>query len=256
MKISLVIITYNEEGNIARCLESVKDVVDEIVLIDSYSNDKTVTIAQSYGAKVFYHKFNDFGEQKSFAIKQASYDWVLSIDADEVLTPELRGSILKVKAEPHYDGYNVNILTNYCGQWIKHCGWYPQPKLRFFNKNKSKFNTNKVHEGIIMDDSRAKIGLLDGNLLHYSYKTISDHTKKIELYSELAAVNAIDKGERISFIKILFGPPWKFFYHYILRRGFLDGYIGYVICKNIAYSGFIKYIKIKLYSKQWTLKNS
>jgi len=256
MKISLVIITYNEENNIARCLESVKNIADEIVLIDSYSIDKTVEIARTYGAVVFYHKFNDFGEQKAFAIKQATYDWILSVDADEVLSPELQQSILKAKSDPHYDGYNVNILTNYCGKWIRHCGWYPQPKLRFFNKNKYRFNTNKVHEGIVTSDSRAKISSLQGNLLHYSYKTISDHTKKIELYSELAAINAIDKGERISLLKILFGPPWKFFYHYILRLGFLDGYIGYVICKNIAYSGFIKYIKIKLYSKEWALKNS
>ena len=111
-------------------------------------------------------------------------------------------------------------------------------------------NSNKVHESIVMNDKRAKAGLLDGNLLHYSYKTISDHTKKIELYSELAARNAIDKGEKIWLIKIVLGPTWKFIYNFILRGGFLDGYVGYVICKNIAYAGFIKYVKIKLYSQQ------
>lgn len=251
VKISTVIITRNEEHNIARCLESVKSVSDEIVLVDSYSDDKTATIAQSYGAKVFFRAFKDFGDQKAFAIECAKNAWVLSVDADEVLSPELQASILKEKQQPHYDAYNVNILANYCGQWIRHCGWYPQPKLRFFNKTKCAMNSNKVHESIEMNDKWARVGFLDGNILHYSYKTISDHTKKIELYSELAALNAIEKGEKMWFIKILLGPTWKFIYNFILRGGFLDGYLGYVICKNIAYAGFIKYVKIKLYSRQF-----
>ena len=250
VKISTVIITHNEEHNIARCIESVKDISDEIVVVDSFSDDKTASIAQGFGAKVFFRTFKDFGDQKTFAIECAKNDWVLSVDADEVLSPELQASILKEKQGPVYDAYNVNILANYCGQWIRHCGWYPQPKLRLFNKNKCHMTSSKVHESIVMNDRKFRSGFLDGNLLHYSYKTISDHTKKIELYSELAAKNAIEKGERILFIKILLGPTWKFIYNFILRGGFLDGYLGYVICKNIAYAGFIKYVKIKLYSRQ------
>lgn len=250
VKISSVIITHNEEQNIARCIESVKDISDEIVLIDSFSDDRTVAIAQEYGARILYNEFRDFGDQKAFAIAHARNDYVLSIDADEVLSPELQASILKEKESPGFEAYNVNILANYCGKWIRHCGWYPQPKLRFFNKNKCRINSNKVHESIVVNDRKVKIGFLDGNILHYSYKTISDHTKKIELYSELAARNAIDKGERIWLIKIFLGPTWKFIYNFILRGGFLDGYLGYVICKNIAYAGFIKYVKIKLYSQK------
>jgi len=249
-RISTVIITRNEEQNIAKCLESVKNISDEIILVDSFSNDMTVAIAQRFGAKIFLREFKDFGNQKAFAISCAANDWVLSIDADEVLSPELQASLLKEKEHPRYDGYNVNILANYCGKWIRHCGWYPQPKLRFFDKNKCHINSNMVHESIVMNDRRHKVGFLDGNILHYSYKTISDHTKKIELYSELAAKDAIDKGEHIMFIKVLFGPTWKFIYNFILRGGFLDGYLGYVICKNIAYAGFIKYVKIKLYSER------
>ncbi len=249
IKISSVIITYNEEHNIARCIESVKDVADEIILVDSYSDDKTVAIAESYGAKVYYRHFKDFGDQKAFAIAQASNDYVLSIDADEVLSDELRESIRKEKLQPRFEAYNVNILANYCGQWIRHCGWYPQPKLRLFNKRICGINANKVHESIVVKEVNIKVGFLDGNILHYSYKTISDHTKKIELYSELAARNAIEQGERIWLIKILLGPTWKFIYNFFLRGGFLDGYLGYVICKNIAYAGFIKYVKIKLYSR-------
>ncbi len=248
IKISAVIITHNEEHNIARCIESFKDIADEIILVDSYSKDKTVAIAESYGAKIFYHEFKDFSDQKTYAIALAANDFVLSIDADELLSPELHASLLREKENPRFDGYQVNILANYCGKWIRHCGWYPQPKLRLFNKNKCGINDSKVHESIVVKDKKAKIGFLDGDILHYSYNSISDHIKKIELYSELAARNAIGKGERIGIIKILFGPAWKFIYNFIFRGGFLDGYLGYVICKNIAYGGFIKYVKIKLYS--------
>ncbi len=249
IKISAVIITHNEEQNIARCIQSVQGIADEIVVVDSFSDDKTAQVAESFGARVVYHTFKDFGDQKTFAIEQSAYDWVLSVDADEAVSPELEQSILKEKAAPRFDGYNINILANYCGKWIRHCGWYPQPKLRFFNKHKCHMNANKVHESIVKVDKKVRIGFLDGNILHYSYNSISDHTKKIELYSELAAMNAIDKGERIPWIKILVGPSWKFIYNFILRGGFLDGYLGYVICKNIAYAGFIKYVKIKLYSQ-------
>ena len=248
IQISAVIITHNEEHNIARCIESIQGIADEIILVDSYSNDRTAAIAQSFGAKIFYHRFKDFSDQKTFAIALASNDFVLSIDADELLSPELRASLLKEKEQPRFDGYQVNILANYCGKWIRHCGWYPQPKLRLFNKNKCGINDNKVHESIVVKDKRTKIGFLDGDILHYSYNSISDHIKKIELYSELAARTAIDRGEKIGIVKILFGPAWKFIYNFIFRGGFLDGYLGYVICKNIAYGGFIKYVKIKLYS--------
>lgn len=250
IKVSAVIITFNEEKNIARCLDSVKDIADEIIVVDSNSSDQTTAIAESYGATVFYHDFKGFGEQKCFAIKQASNDWILSVDADEVLSPELRTSILKEKEQPQYGCYNMNILANYCGQWIRHCGWYPQPKLRFFDKHKCKINTNKVHESIVANDPHMKIGFLKGDILHYSYRSISDHTRKIDLYSELAARNAVERGEKIMLIKILLGPTWKFAYNFILRGGFLDGYLGYVICKNISYEVFIKYIKIRLYSRQ------
>jgi glycosyltransferase involved in cell wall biosynthesis len=249
IKISSVIITYNEEHNIARCIESLKDVVDEIILVDSYSDDRTVAIAESYGAKIYYRHFKDFGDQKAFAIAQASNEYVLSIDADEVLSSELQAGILKEKENLRFVAYNVNILANYCGQWIRHCGWYPQPKLRLFNKKICGINANKVHESIVVKDGHGKVGFLEGDILHYSYKTISDHARKIELYSELAARNAIEQGEHISLIKIVLGPTWKFFMNFIIRGGFLDGYLGYVICKNIAYAGFIKYVKIKLYSR-------
>jgi glycosyltransferase involved in cell wall biosynthesis len=249
IKVSAVIITYNEEQNIERCLTSLAAVADEIIVVDSFSKDKTAEMAERLGAKVYFNEFKGFGSQKCFAISKATNNWVISLDADEVISEELAASITKEKTNPHFDGYNINILPNYCGRWIRHCGWYPQPKLRLFDKNKCGMNANKVHESIVAKVPTAKIGKLRGDILHYSYKSLSDHTKKIELYSELAARNAIEKGEKVSIMKIVLGPMWKFVYNYVLRGGFLDGYLGYVVCKNIAYTGFIKYVKIKLYTE-------
>jgi glycosyltransferase involved in cell wall biosynthesis len=249
IKVSAVIITYNEEQNIERCLTSLADVADEVIVVDSYSADKTAEIAEGLGATVYFNEFKGFGSQKCFAINKATNNWVLSLDADEVISEELGAGIIKEKASPLFDGYNINILPNYCGRWIRHCGWYPQPKLRLFDKNKCGMNSNKVHESIVAKEATAKIGQLEGDILHYSYKSLSDHTKKIELYSELAARNAIEKGEKVTIFKIVLGPMWKFLYNYVLRGGFLDGYLGYVVCKNIAYTGFIKYVKIKLYTE-------
>ncbi|MBC7554495.1 MAG: glycosyltransferase family 2 protein [Taibaiella sp.] len=251
IKISCVIITYNEEKNIQQCLESILKVADEVILVDSYSQDKTVALAQNMGARIFYKKFMGFGDQKAFAVEQASYDWIISIDADEILSEELTASILAIKNNPQADGYYINILTNYCGKWIKHCGWYPKHKLRLLNKNKGHINRNKVHEGFEMNNAPHSLAHLDGDLLHHSYNTISEHSRKIQLYTELAAKHYAENGISISLLKIIFGPRWTFFYHYIIRKGFLDGYWGYVLCKNISYESFIKYTKIRLYARQY-----
>ncbi len=256
IKLSCVIITFNEEKNIGACIKSVQHVVDEIIVVDSFSNDNTVGIAQSLGAKVFYKRFNGFGEQKAYAVDQASFDWILSVDADEVLSTELQTSILEVKQHPLFDGYDMSILTNYCGKWIKHCGWYPKHKLRLLDKTKGHINLNKVHEGFEMNASNSPIGLLKGDLLHYSYKTISEHSRKIQLYTELAAKTMAEKGASIPLLKIILGPKWTFFYLYIIRLGFLDGYWGYVLCKNLSYESFIKYTKIRLYTKQYKLEHN
>ncbi|HXS35201.1 MAG TPA: glycosyltransferase family 2 protein [Flavipsychrobacter sp.] len=244
--ISVVIITHNEEQNISNCIKSVENIADEIIVVDSYSNDNTIQIAKNLGAKVILHPFNGFGEQKCFAAKQATNDWILSLDADEVISPELEKSILDTKKQqPLFDAYNVSIFTNYCGKWIKHCGWFPQKKIRFWNRNKGEITKSIVHEGLVMHDKGNRVGSLKGNLLHYSYKTISDHIHKIEYYTELAAQKEAAEGNNISLLKLWIGPKWKFFYHYILRMGFLDGYYGYVISKNAAFGGLIKYAKIR-----------
>lgn len=249
IKISSVIITLNEEHNIERCIRSLLPVSDEIIVVDSCSTDKTTEIAKGLGAKIFFRAFSGFGDQKAYAIAQASNDWILSVDADEVLSPELQQSILSVKQAPSYNGYCLNILTNYCGKWIRHCGWYPKHKLRLLNKHHGSINHNPVHEGFVMHDKHASIGMLKGDLMHYSYNTLSDHSRKIQLYSELGARRCVEKGKKAPVLKIIFWPRWIFIYHYIIRLGFLDGYWGYILCKNISYESFIKYTKTRLYAR-------
>jgi glycosyltransferase involved in cell wall biosynthesis len=250
VRLSVVIITFNEERNLARCLESVREVADEILVVDSSSSDNTVVIAAGYGARVIQHAFDGYGEQKNFATGQAANDWILSLDADEVLTPELIASIRQVKQGPKYDVYRMPRLTNYCGQWIKHCGWYPDKQTRFYNRTKGAWQELRVHEYWKPTDEQAQYGLLAGDLLHYSFASVSEHVKKIEKYTELAALAAVERGKRVSLLKIWLSPWWHFVSEYYFRLGFLDGFYGYTICKLSAYAAFLKCTKIRLYSRK------
>jgi glycosyltransferase involved in cell wall biosynthesis len=249
IRISAAIITYNEERNIARSIKSLQKVADEIVVVDSFSKDNTVAIAQSLGARVIQKAFNGYGEQKAFAEQQASFDWILNLDADEALSSELEACLLSVKANPEFDAYRLNIRTNYCGRWIYHCGWYPNPKLRFWNRTKGKMTEDKVHEGWHLQDKNAGIGQLNGDLLHYSYYTISDHIKKIEQYSEIGAQFDVARGKHCGLMKMWLAPKWEFFKLFILRGGIADGYYGYLLCRNSAFASFVKYQKIRQYSQ-------
>jgi len=246
--ISACIITYNEEKNIVRCIDALKQVADEIVVVDSFSTDNTVMLAEQQGAKVFQRAFTGYGEQKFFAQQQASHHWIFSVDADEVVSDELAASIRSFKEKPQYDACYVNILPNYCGKWIRHCGWYPQPKLRLWNREKGSMVNSKVHEGIEMSGKDATIGKLRGDLLHYSYATISDHLRKIERYSELGARADAQRGKKISLLKLVVAPQWQFINDFIFRLGFLDGYYGYIVCKNNAFASFVKYAKTRQYA--------
>jgi glycosyltransferase involved in cell wall biosynthesis len=248
VKFSIVIITLNEERNIARCLDSVKNVADEIVIVDSNSTDRTAAIATGHGARVIQRAFTGYGEQKNFAMQQASHDWVLSLDADEALTPELEASILAVKQSPEQNAYEMSRLTNYCGKWIRHCGWYPDKKLRLFDRTKGEWKRAKIHEYWELYDTTAPIGQLRGDLLHYSYYTINDHTAGISHFTELAAREAAMNGKDCSLLKVLLGPKWNFITTYIIRLGILDGYYGFMIAKLSAYATFVKYAKTRQYA--------
>ena len=249
VRLSVVIITFNEERNLARCLDSVKDIADELVVIDSYSADKTVAIAQSYNARIIQHPFEGYGEQKNFATEHASNDWILSLDADEALTPELKNSIIEIKKDPKLDVYEMHRITNYCGKWIKHCGWYPDSQTRLYNRTKGKWEEKKVHEYWRLDNEADPKGVLKGDLLHYSFTSVSEHLKKIEKYSELGAEEAAEAGKEATLLKVILYPKWRFFNDYIIQLGFLDGFYGFVICRLSAYSAFIKYSKIRQYNQ-------
>ncbi len=248
IRLSVAIITFNEEKNIGRCLASLKDVADEIIVVDSNSTDKTAEIARSYGARVILNPFEGYGQQKNLATDSASNDWVLSLDADEELAPEITKSILQVKEHQQYNVYEMARFTNYCGQWIKHSGWYPDKQTRLYNRTKGRWIEKKVHEYWDLYEEGKK-GLLKGDLLHYSYTSLEDHLSKIDRYSELSALDAVARGKKASLLTIIFSPFWHFFNEYFIKLGFLDGFHGYTICKLSAYATFSKYTKIRMFSK-------
>ena len=246
-KISGVIITYNEERHICTCLESLQGVVDEIVVVDSFSTDKTKEICQGYGVKWIENAFTGFTDQKNYANAQATYDYILSLDADEALSEELKSEILKAKENLEYDGYNCNRLNNYCGRWIKHSNWYPDRKIRLFHKQKARWvGANNLHEIIVLDNPKSK-KFLKGDLLHWPYENYFEHWIKINTYTTIAAQNYHKRkpNGKVGLSKILISPFWKFFRNYIIRCGFLDGMQGFVICNFTALGTFLKYIKIR-----------
>ncbi|MDR0230085.1 MAG: glycosyltransferase family 2 protein [Flavobacteriaceae bacterium] len=244
-RISGVIIAFNEEKHIEKCLLSLKKVVDEIVVIDSFSTDKTVEICEQHGAKVIQHPFSGYTDQKNYAISQAKYEYVLSLDADEALSDELTHEILLIKDNLSAEGYSFNILNNHCGQWIKHSGWYPGTKIRLFNKHKAKwFSPTNLHETIKLDNNNSIVHL-KGDLLHWAYDSYSEHFLKIDNYTSLAAKFYVQNvNKKISLTKIIINPFWTFFKSYIIKRGFLDGFEGFVISIFGAIATFLKYIKI------------
>lgn len=243
-KISAVIITFNEERNIERCLKSLDGVADEILVVDSYSTDQTRAICERYNVRFLEHDFEGHIQQKNYAMEQASNDWVLSLDADEALTDELKKSIASADLT-RFDSFRLKRLTNFCGQWIKHCGWYPDKKTRLWNRNKGKWGGQNPHDRVEMESS-SSTGELNGDLLHYSFYTLSEHVAQIQKFSSLAAQAAYDNGKRSSLItNVIIGPFYTFIKKYILQVGFLDGYFGFIISINTAYSKFLKYIKLR-----------
>ncbi len=249
MNVSAVIITYNEEKNIARCLDSIKDIVDEIVILDAFSSDQTEEISQKYNVKFIKRAWEDFSRSKNFANEQASYDYILSIDADEALSEDLAGTIRNLKKGEMLDGYIVNRRTNYCGKWIKHCGWYPDKKLRVWNRKKGQWE-GSIHEQVVMA-AGAKIADLKGDLLHYAFNSIGEHLTTANKYSEISAQRAFENGKNANLlIDVILNPTAMFIRKYILLLGFLDGYYGYVICRISAFANFLKYTKLRSLNRQ------
>lgn len=245
-KLSVLIITFNEEKNIKRCLDSVKDVADEIVVVDSFSTDGTEEICKKYDVRFIKQKFLGYIEQKNYALQYAKFEYILSLDADEALSGELKNSISEEKKNFKYDGYTMNRLTNYCGKWIKHSGWYPDKKLRLFKSNSGKWGGVNPHDKFIQN-AKIKPTHIKGNLLHYSFYSVEEHIDQINKFSTIKAKELFKKGGEFTFVKMFSSTLAKFFKHYFIKSGFLDGWNGFVISVNSAHSTFLKYVKLRQY---------
>jgi glycosyltransferase involved in cell wall biosynthesis len=245
IKLSVVIITFNEEKNIERCLLSVKSIADEIVVLDSFSSDLTQQLCEKYGVQFFQHAFDGHIEQKNRAITYATHPYVLSLDADEALDTVLQKSILEVKQNWQFDGYEMNRLTNYCGHWVKHCGWYPDKKLRLWDSRKGRWTGVNPHDKYELNNTNKNSAHLKGDILHYSYYTVEDHYKQVEYFTNIASKAYLKNKNTLPFYKIFVNPIAKFADHYFLKLGFLDGKAGFLISKISAYATYLKYKKIK-----------
>ncbi len=249
MKISAVIITYNEERNIERCLLSLLELADEIVVLDSFSTDKTEEICKKYPVKFIQHAFDGHIEQKNRAMNAAKYSYVLSLDADEFLSEKLKKSILAIKENAEFDAYSFNRLNYYCQKPIKHSGWYPDKKIRLWNKSKGSWGGINPHDSVILEN-HASLKHLKGDLNHFSYNTIEEHIAQTNKFSTISAQALFEKGKKASIIKIWLKTFGAFIKNYILKLAFLDGFYGLVIARTNTYATFLKYSKLRDLTKR------
>jgi glycosyltransferase involved in cell wall biosynthesis len=224
--LTAIVITQNEEENIGECLESVR-FADEIMVVDSFSTDSTPDIALRHGARLLQHQYVSLAAQRNWAIPQASHDWVLILDADERVTPELREEMVRVLRAPGRDGYEMKRRNFFLGREIRHSGWQNDWVLRLFPKAKGRYPEKHAHERLVIDGRTAR---LRGRLLHYSYRTMDDYWRKLERYAEWNAMDAAKRGARVSRLYALLHPPLRFLKAYLLQGGFLDGRAGLTLC--------------------------
>jgi glycosyltransferase involved in cell wall biosynthesis len=248
--LSVVIITFNEERNIDRCLRSVKSIADDIVVVDSFSKDKTKEICLSHGVRFVEHAFEGHIEQKNWAISQAKYPHVLSLDADEAIDEQLKLSIQEVKKDFSKAAYSMNRLTNYCGHWVRYCGWYPDTKLRLWDSRCGAWGGDNPHDKFELNTRKNETGHLSGDILHYSYYTEEDHFKQVEYFTTILANAQFKRGKKAPWLVMYLSPVVKFFKDYVIKKGFLDGAVGFKICRISAYATFVKYSKLRLLHKQ------
>lgn len=241
--LSAVIITFNEERNIARCIGSLQEVADEIIVLDSFSTDRTVEIAEGLGARVFRRHFRGYIGQKNMAMELASHNYILSLDADEALNESLVHSILTVKKEFSARAYSMNRCTCYAGHFIRHGLWYPDKKIRLFDRRIAQWGGLNPHDKIQLTE-KIPVTHLPGEILHYSFNKPEDLVWQNNRLSSIAAASLYAAGRRSNWIKILFRPAWAFLNGYFLRRGFLDGPDGFTISVNNAHQVFLKYSKL------------
>lgn len=250
MKISAVIIAFNEENKIEEALKSVS-FADDILVVDSESTDRTREIAENAGARVILQKWLGFSAQKQFASDNASNNWVLSLDADEIVSDELRTEIVKLgETGTSADGFRIPRLSFYMDRAIRHGGWYPDRQLRLFDRRKGRWKPMLIHESVEMVPDAA-IGKMDGDILHYSVENAAHHNRMIaERYAPLAARQMFENGKRTSKARIVFAGWVAFVQTYILKAGFLDGFPGFCIAYFAAHHAYMKHLLL------WELQNA
>ena len=243
MKITATLITLNEEENLSRALSSL-GCCDEIVVVDSGSNDRTVEIARAHGAQVVERPFSGYADQKNFAAEVANHDWILSLDADEALSDGLAAEVRELKRTgPRADAYQAPRLAQYMGKWIRYSGWYPDPKVRLYHRKKARWAGEYVHEAV---EVSGRAGTLKGDLLHFTCRSFSQHLATIDRYTTLAAKEMIARGQRVHLGNLVVSPLWTFFRTYIIKRGFLDGMEGWIIAQMAAFYVFSKFLKARM----------
>ena len=248
MEISATIVALNEENNIARAIESLRGCVDEVVVVDSGSSDRTREIALSLGARVIDEPWRGYAAQKNFAAASAAHEWILSLDADEELTPGLCAEIAELKKQPaqsaarQKDAWTMPRRARYLGKWINHSGWYPDRKIRLYHRDRARWEGAYVHESVKTSGS---VGELGSDLLHYTCDSLNQHFLTLDRYTSLAAEGLVAEGKRPSLRKLAVDPPWAFFRTYLFQRGFLDGGHGLLIAGMAALYTFKKYAKAR-----------
>ncbi len=247
--LSAVIITFNEEKNIARCINSLVGVADDIVVVDSFSTDHTQEICKTFGVRFFQNKWEGYSQQKNFGNSLALYDWVFSIDADEALSDDLKNSILEAKKNFSQYTYRICRMTNYCGNWIRHSGWYPDVKVRFFDRRLHHWE-GLIHEKLNIGNE-SSVPVLKGDCYHYSYYTVEGHRIQARHLSELVALDIFNKRKKVPLLKQIIAPAVKFVKMFFINFGFLDGKAGFIIARISSRAVSIKYAKLrKLYKAE------
>ncbi len=240
MRLSAIVITFNEESNIEECLRSISW-ADEIVVVDAMSQDRTCEIAKRFTSRVIEKKWEGYYQAWSYAIGAAKGEWVLAIAADERVTEDLKAEIQETLKNPVFDGYLIPRKSFFLGKWIKHCGWYPDRTLRLFRREKSYVTNKLVHEGFRV---RGKIGLLRSHILHHTCPDLTTYLTKIDRYSSLKALELYQRGKRITPLELVFKPGARFLMMYLLRLGFLDGIEGFLLSVLSGFSVFLRYARL------------
>ncbi len=242
-RLTVTLITLNEEANLPRALASLADLPDEIVVVDCGSTDRTCEMARQQGARVVQRAWTNYADQKNFAAAQASHEWILGLDADEELSPELRKSLRAWKqCAPTAGAYEFARRANYLGGWIHHSGWYPDRKARLYRRDGARF-VGVVHESL---EVNGPVGRLEGDLYHYTVRSLGEHIAKMDTYTTLAAEQLYAAGRRKWLPRMLLSPPWTFLQKFVLQAGFLDGHRGWLIARMAARYVFLKYRKLGL----------